>query len=269
MVSLRHLPPLMVVPAVVLAGTLLLGPPAAGEPSPVRKHIKETKKALLAIEKEIGPLIHKTKVMQQRLDAAGPALKKARRSVDRLSKDTEAHELAIALLAPDFMDEMGIAGRASALESALSDLLEARTDRKTLAPMLPKLRNHLWQLGIERKDRIQDLDVAISQLEAVRQGDVPIKAGVGGGGLITYSADWEAVSMCESTGRWHINTGLFDGGLQFLPSTWWMFGGGEYTRFAYQATKKQQIDIAERVLAVQGPKAWPNCFKPLPVDVEE
>jgi hypothetical protein len=253
----------------VVAGIMLLGPPVTGAPSPIRQHIKEAKKALLAIEKEIGPLLSKTKVMQKRLDAAEPAFKRARRAVDRLSKKTEAHELAIALLAPDFMDEMGIAGHASALEAALSDLLAASVERKTLAPMLPKLRNHLWQLGVEREDRIDDLDVAIAQLEAVRQGDVPIKSGVGGGTLITYSADWEAVSMCESTGRWHINTGLFDGGLQFLPSTWWMFGGGEYTRFAYQATKKQQIDIAERVLAVQGPKAWPNCFKPLPVDTEE
>jgi hypothetical protein len=255
----------------VAVGTALcLAAPVAGAaPSPIRQHIKEAKKALLAIEKEIGPLVHKTTAIQQRLDALGPTLKSARRTVTTLSKKIEAHELALALLSPRFVDELGLTGEASRLEEALLELASARMDKKTLGPMLPKLRDHLWQLGSERKDRIGDLETAIEQLEAVRQGDVPIKAGVGGGKLITYSADWEAVSMCESTGRWHINTGLFDGGLQFLPSTWWMFGGGEYARFAFQATKKQQIEIAERVLAVQGPKAWPNCFKPLPVDSEE
>jgi hypothetical protein len=83
------------------------------------------------------------------------------------------------------------------------------------------------------------------------------------GEIVTYSADWEAVSMCESSGRWHIDS-QFDGGLQFLPVTWLEFGGGEFARYAYEATKIQQIAIAERVLAIQGPKAWPNCFKPLP-----
>jgi Transglycosylase-like domain len=256
-------------PIVIVAVSLLLVPSASAEPSPIRRHIKEAKKALLAIEKEIGPLVRKTTAMQKRTATIDERLKKARRAVAKLSKKTNPEELVIAFIAPEFIDRLGAANRAWKLEAALKDLASAQLDKEAIGPLLPKLRDHLWELGGERKDRIDDLDLAIDQLEAVRGGDVPIKAGVGGGKLITYSADWEGVSMCESSGRWHINTGLFDGGLQFLPSTWWMFGGGEYARFAFQATKKQQIDIAERVLAVQGPKAWPNCFKPLPVDVEE
>jgi Transglycosylase-like domain len=87
------------------------------------------------------------------------------------------------------------------------------------------------------------------------------------GSLITYSADWQGVSMCESSGRWHIDS-QYDGGLQFHPQTWIGFGGGEFARFAYQATKMQQIAVAERVLAIQGPRAWPNCFTHLPVDFD-
>jgi len=256
-------------PIAVALSALLAGSGAAAAPSPIRQEIKEAKKALLAIEKEIGPLVHKTNAMQERLDSIGSRIKTARTEVRRLSKKTTPQELAIALLAPDFVDALGASRRPFRLEAALMDLSAARLDKEAIGPMLPKLRDHLWQLGAERKDRIDDLDLAIGQLEAVRGGDVPIKAGVGRGKLITYSADWAAVSLCESSGRWHINTGMFDGGLQFLPSTWWMFGGGEYARFAFQATKKQQIDIAERVLAVQGPKAWPNCFKPLPDDSDE
>lgn len=74
-----------------------------------------------------------------------------------------------------------------------------------------------------------------------------------------YTADWDAIAMCESGGNWHINS-TYDGGLQFHPDTWLAYGGGRYARYAYQATREEQIAIAERVLAGQGPGAWPNCF---------
>lgn len=78
---------------------------------------------------------------------------------------------------------------------------------------------------------------------------------------------WDRVAFCESTWRWQYNgPSGFDGGLQFTPSTWRAFGGGEYGAYAWQATAEQQIDIAERVAFYghganrpQGPRAWPNC----------
>lgn len=71
---------------------------------------------------------------------------------------------------------------------------------------------------------------------------------------------WEAVAQCESSGDWHINTGNgFSGGLQFTQSTWSAFGGTEYASNAAQASKAQQIAVAERVLQAQGPGAWPVC----------
>ncbi|MEV6209981.1 transglycosylase family protein [Kitasatospora sp. NPDC051914] len=73
-------------------------------------------------------------------------------------------------------------------------------------------------------------------------------------------ATWDKVAQCESTGNWHINTGNgFYGGLQFTNSTWSSFGGTAYAARADLATKDQQIAIAEKVLAVQGPGAWPVC----------
>ena len=74
-----------------------------------------------------------------------------------------------------------------------------------------------------------------------------------------YSANWDAIAQCESGGNWQINS-TYDGGLQFHPNTWLAYGGGRYARYAYQATREQQIAIAEKVLAGQGPGAWPNCF---------
>ncbi|QDO87672.1 transglycosylase family protein [Ornithinimicrobium ciconiae] len=71
---------------------------------------------------------------------------------------------------------------------------------------------------------------------------------------------WDRVAACESGGNWSINTGNgFYGGLQFHPQTWTGFGGGAYAPYAHQATKSQQITIAQKVLAVQGPGAWPVC----------
>jgi resuscitation-promoting factor RpfA len=73
---------------------------------------------------------------------------------------------------------------------------------------------------------------------------------------------WDRVAQCESGGRWDINTGNgFHGGLQFTPSTWKGFGGTEFAPVAYQASRAQQIVVAERVLAKQGWGAWPVCSR--------
>ncbi len=73
---------------------------------------------------------------------------------------------------------------------------------------------------------------------------------------------WDKVAQCESTDDWSIDTGNgYYGGLQFSSSTWAEFGGRQYAPQADQATKAQQIAVAEKVLAVQGPGAWPSCGK--------
>ena len=71
---------------------------------------------------------------------------------------------------------------------------------------------------------------------------------------------WDRVAQCESSGNWSINTGNgYYGGLQFWHPTWVSFGGDQYAPYAHQATKVQQITIAQKVLRVQGPGAWPVC----------
>jgi resuscitation-promoting factor RpfA len=73
---------------------------------------------------------------------------------------------------------------------------------------------------------------------------------------------WDRVAQCESGGRWDINTGNgFHGGLQFSPRTWSGFGGREFAPVAYQASRQEQIIVAERVLAKQGWNAWPVCSR--------
>lgn len=78
------------------------------------------------------------------------------------------------------------------------------------------------------------------------------------------STVWDQLAQCESGGNWGINTGNgFQGGLQFSPSTWSGYGGGEFAATANQATREQQIIVAERVLAGQGWGAWPSCSSQL------
>ncbi len=87
-----------------------------------------------------------------------------------------------------------------------------------------------------------------------------------GGGLATASSasaasgsTWDRVASCESGGNWSISTGNgFSGGLQFTPSTWAAYGGQGP---ASGASRSAQIAVAERVLASQGPGAWPVCSK--------
>ncbi|MET7299523.1 transglycosylase family protein [Embleya sp. NPDC005575] len=109
----------------------------------------------------------------------------------------------------------------------------------------------------------------VRSLSRGRRAGIAVAAGAGlvlplvgmaGSANAASSSTWDAVAQCESTGNWGINTGNgFSGGLQFTPSTWNAFGGSQYAPSAQQATKDQQIAVAERVLASQGPGAWPVC----------
>ncbi|MEW1654892.1 transglycosylase family protein [Streptomyces sp. NPDC093707] len=74
------------------------------------------------------------------------------------------------------------------------------------------------------------------------------------------SGIWDRLAQCESGGNWRIDTGNgFSGGLQFGHSTWHSYGGGAYAARAARASRTQQIQVAERVLARQGWGAWPAC----------
>ncbi|MFH0244040.1 transglycosylase family protein [Streptomyces sp. HK10] len=80
----------------------------------------------------------------------------------------------------------------------------------------------------------------------------------GAPGASAASVDtWERVARCESGGDWSINTGNgYYGGLQFSQSSWEAAGGTRYAPRADLATREQQIAVAERLLAMQGPRAW-------------
>ena len=77
---------------------------------------------------------------------------------------------------------------------------------------------------------------------------------------------WDELAQCETNGDWSANTGNgFGGGVQFAHqpawSTWNAYGGTEFTEHPWEATREQQIEIAQRVLQSAGWGAWPGCAR--------
>lgn len=122
------------------------------------------------------------------------------------------------------------------------------------------------------EDRTVDAHVALADLDAFLTSvttttTTPRRSAAApqaGPAAATSSADrWDQLAQCEAGGRWDYPpvAGGFSGGLMFHIGTWRSFGGLDYADDAYLATREQQIDIAERVLASSGWRAWPGCSR--------
>lgn len=79
---------------------------------------------------------------------------------------------------------------------------------------------------------------------------------------------WDALARCESRGRWDAVRTIdgrvrYRGGLQFADVTWDAFRPDGFPELASDATRDQQIAVAELVLADQGWGAWPSCARRL------
>jgi hypothetical protein len=71
---------------------------------------------------------------------------------------------------------------------------------------------------------------------------------------------WDALAHCETRGNWATDSVKgFSGGLGFAHGTWASNGGTEFAEVAADATREQQIEVAQRVLEGSGWGAWPGC----------
>jgi hypothetical protein len=71
---------------------------------------------------------------------------------------------------------------------------------------------------------------------------------------------WDALAHCETRGNWATDSVPgFSGGLGFANGTWASNGGTEFAEVAADATREQQIEVAQRVLEGSGWGAWPGC----------
>jgi LysM repeat protein len=98
--------------------------------------------------------------------------------------------------------------------------------------------------------RVVSVERSSAPSSTARRSTVTRSASVGG-------SVWDRLAQCESGGNWSINTGNgYSGGLQFAPGTWQAYGG---SGSAHNASRAEQIRVAQRVLAAQGWGAWPAC----------
>jgi len=69
--------------------------------------------------------------------------------------------------------------------------------------------------------------------------------------------NWDGIANCESTNNWSINTGNgYYGGLQFDIPTWNSAGGSAYASRPDQASREEQIAVAENLYASRGTSPW-------------
>ncbi len=88
---------------------------------------------------------------------------------------------------------------------------------------------------------------------------VGTKAGsVSGGGInLARAGMWDRIAQCESGGNWSINTGNgYYGGLQFDFGSWRANGGADFAPRADQASRAEQITVANRYYAKAGLGPW-------------
>jgi hypothetical protein len=144
---------------------------------------------------------------------------------------------------------------------SLEDYVDHHTPNIGLAPGTPLVSYPVWQTGEIEKQAREDWWALDRRFER-RQRQLEREREAEAAPVVSYSADWYAVAACESSGNWAETAGIFEGGLQFLPSTWDAYAPAEYPEAAYLASPAQQMYVAELVLAAQGSSAWPNCFVP-------
>jgi hypothetical protein len=106
----------------------------------------------------------------------------------------------------------------------------------------------------------------VAKVAAVGLAAVAAPVAMAGPAQAASDSTWDRLAQCEASGNWAINTGNgYSGGLQFHPRTWDAFRGkaGVNVESAHNASRAQQIAVAEHVLAAQGWGAWPACSRKL------
>jgi uncharacterized protein YabE (DUF348 family) len=105
------------------------------------------------------------------------------------------------------------------------------------------------QLSVQETHPAREARVRVGAKKPVRRASV------------SEGSVWDRLARCESGGNWAANTGNgYYGGLQFDKATWEAYGGDQYAPYAHQASREEQIAVAQRVRNDRGNyRAWPTC----------
>lgn len=98
-----------------------------------------------------------------------------------------------------------------------------------------------------------------SSKEAAPEKAAPAESTSSAGGSINLAraSMWDKIAKCESTNNWSINTGNgYYGGLQFNLQTWRSVNGQDFAAYPHQASRAEQITVANRLFAQRGTQPW-------------
>jgi uncharacterized protein YabE (DUF348 family) len=133
-------------------------------------------------------------------------------------------------------------------------------ESKTLVAGKPGKANRVYQITtvngeVTKKIVVTEAFVTQPQPATIEVGTKTSANGVGIN--LARAAMWDRIARCESGGNWHINTGNgYYGGLQFNLAAWRTNGGRDFAAYPHQATREQQITVANRYYAKAGTRPW-------------
>ena len=148
---------------------------------------------------------------------------------------------------------LGTIGALGGMASASDGPNRAHALRRAPVTIEPSLRSATAavQARAELRYSVAVLEQTAAQQAAAQQADTASRDSV-----------WDRIAACETQGNWSMRGPSFSGGVGFANSTWSSFGGTEFAPNAGDATREQQIIVAERVRARVGMGAW-GCAKRL------
>jgi Transglycosylase-like domain len=160
---------------------------------------------------------------------------------------------ARALAAVAVVAVVGTIGALAGIATAADEPKQAHTQAPTLrrAPVVtePSLvtASAVVQARTEERFKVAVLEHTAAEQAAVKAARDSI---------------WDRIAACETQGNWSMRGSSFSGGVGFANAAWSQWGGREFAPNAGQATRDQQIVVAERIRAAVGLGAW-GCAKTL------
>lgn len=128
----------------------------------------------------------------------------------------------------------------------------AESDRQTLSALNAKFVHHENIIVRERAHQVH-----LAQVRASRSEQRVVEPATP---AVSSNSVWDQIAGCESSGNWQDTAGFYEGGLQFDPRTWDDNKPSGYPDHAYEATREQQISVAEKVLSESSwAQQWPAC----------
>ena len=176
------------------------------------------------------------------------------------SEIEEAPSPASVVAAGQDVEEAGIPGLLGANEAGLDEFVEAER-----AAMIEFEATRTAEQAAEQAAAEQ----AAAEAAAAEQAAAEEAA---------RGSHWDRLADCESgdwdangtpiagSARWNYGISFshgdhFEGGLNFHPATWESYRSGDMAGHAGNASRSQQIAVAEQVQADQGWGAWPVCSR--------